>query len=303
MRYFTLVTILLAINAGVAGAQVDVGNARVVYDPLTGGFSFENLANVGGIAFRDLGDLGMNKSAASDVGGLIDVSIDDEVAWLFLDPLNGSGFSTGYIAAAGLSADLSKYSFGVVLAGSGIPTPTPIPIYSPSGIYIPESNPWVRPDPTPDPTPDLTPDLTPVPAPNNGFFEDAPTGEVFIEDLTSLHEIPIREPNLYLNPAPEVFDVLVDQRLENELMWLFYTSEDYMAVALDQFETAGLSRTIFRQNSTGIVTTCSDGVEATLQNFKSLIPEPSAAALASISAIGLIVASRRSSVATPPVRP
>lgn len=132
----TLAVVALSLTAGEAFAQL-TGSEVAVYDPATGNVVLNSLSNVGGI---QADGSGVPNGTANALGGFV-TPATDSVSWLFFSPLNGDGHNLGNIFPLSLPQtdfDGGAYSVGLVITGSGISTPTSIPITGGLTDVIPE---------------------------------------------------------------------------------------------------------------------------------------------------------------------
>lgn len=130
-----LVTVVIGGQA-TASDFLDVSGMKAIYDAETGSLRFEGLFNIHGVGIGRNDKVQFRPEGAATTQASFSVANEEEAGWLFLDGIEGGSFDAGTIFPAGLSDGLSDFYIGVSSIGSG-KNVTPIPIYSPSGVFLP----------------------------------------------------------------------------------------------------------------------------------------------------------------------
>lgn len=130
-----LTTALVGRNA-TASDFLDVSGMKAIYDAETGSLRFEGLFNIHGVGIGRNDKASFRPEGAATTQASFSVANEEEAGWLFLDGIEGGTFDAGAIFPAGLTDGLSNFYIGVSSIGSG-KNVTPIPIYTPSGAYLP----------------------------------------------------------------------------------------------------------------------------------------------------------------------
>lgn len=149
-----------AIGGVVASASdyLDVSGMKAIYDAETGNIRFEGLFNIHGLGIGRNENVEFRPEGATTTQASFSIANQEEIGWLFLGGIEGGSFDAGAIFPKGLSEGLSDFYIGVASMGSG-KSITPIPIYTPSGIYLPNFDLYATPAP---PVEEVPPVLEPV---------------------------------------------------------------------------------------------------------------------------------------------
>ena len=207
-KVFPIAALLCSwIAAEFAHGQNPVKSPYAVYHPATGEMTLNNITTLRYMSFADLGGLGVNPAnAVVFEQSFVDTTIPGEISWLLFTPQTGSGISLGAIAAPGLSGGLENYFLGIDY-GVDLPFPLPVPIYSPSGAYLPLENPYSGDG--------KTHTLSHV-------RYDPASGNVRIDEKDrQIVGMTIRGPGVNSTPPPNPLGGVVDVSVPNEISWSF----------------------------------------------------------------------------------
>lgn len=208
MKSFLIVTLICSWSAAqFAYGQNPVKSPYAVYHPATGEVMLNNITTLKYMGFADLGGLGLSPAnAVVFEQSFVDTTIPGEINWLLFTPQTGSGISLGAIATPGLSGGLENYFLGIDY-GVDLTFPLPVPIYSPSGAYLPLENPYSGDGKTH--------------ALSHVRYDPA-TGNVRIDEKDrQIVGMTIRGPGVDSTPPPNPLGAVVDLSVPNEISWSF----------------------------------------------------------------------------------
>lgn len=209
-KVFPIAALLCSwIAAEFAHGQNPVKSPYAVYHPATGDVTLNNITTLKYIGFADLGGLGLNPAnAVVFERSFVDTTIPEKITWLLLAPPTGSGISLGAIAAPGLSGGLENYFLGIDY-GFDTNSLYPVPIYSPSGAYLPLDNPYNE-----------YSDGKTYARPHVRY--DPASGNVRIDEKDrQIVGMTIRGPVVDSTPPPNPLGGAVDVSVPNEISWSF----------------------------------------------------------------------------------
>jgi hypothetical protein len=267
--------------AGIACAQNPVKYPYAIYHPATGEVTLNNITTLRYMGFADLGGLGLNPSnAVVFEQSFVDTTIPGEINWLLFTPQTGSGISLGAIAAPGLSGGLENYFLGIDY-GVDLTFPLPVPIYSPSGAYLPLENPYSGDGKTH--------------ALSHVRYNPA-SGNVRIDEKDQqIIGMTIRGPGVDTTPPPNPLGGVVDVSVPNEISWSFPAVTSAVFDLGNVLPAGLLLSQLEEEYAVGLLIARSSGSTQPPYMFSlpfvggRLVPEPCGLALASA---GLLFAAR-----------
>ena len=254
-----LTTAFVGRNA-TAGDFLDVSGMKAIYDAETGSIRFEGLFNIHGVGIGRNDKASFRPEGAATTQASFSVANEEETGWLFLDGIEGGSFDAGAIFPAGLSDGLSDFFIGVSSIGSGKDV-TPIPIYSPSGVYLPNFDLYATPAPpvveTPPildpvvPTMPLDPvipdepvlppvvEIPPPAEPSDPPSEEPPQWPEWAVDPPATIRDIIETPTIIEDPVaaidPPSFPLLINRPIYNSIDWGWYRQE-YLPLRMAEYQ-------------------------------------------------------------------
>ncbi|MBA4105054.1 MAG: hypothetical protein C0485_04790 [Pirellula sp.] len=239
---------------------LDVTGMKAIYDAETGSLRFEGLFNIHGVGIGRNDKAQFRPEGAATTQAGFSVANEEEAGWLFLDGIEGGSFDAGTIFPTGLSDGLSDFYIGVSSIGSG-KNVTPIPIYTPSGIYLPNFDLFATPAPpvveTPpildpviptipvDPVlpnePVLPPvvEIPPPVEPSDPPSEEPPQWPEWAVDPPATNPDVIETPTIIEDPVAEIdppsIPVLINRPIYNSIDWGWYRQE-YLTLRMAEYQ-------------------------------------------------------------------
>jgi hypothetical protein len=196
-----LVVVIFA-HTATASDYLDVSGMKAIYDANTGRLRFEGLFNIHGIGIGRNDKASFRPDGAATTQASFSVANEEEAGWLFFDGIEGGSFDAGTILPTGLSDGLSDFYIGVSSIGSG-KNVTPIPIYSASGVYLPNFD-LYAPPPVAEMPPVIQPPISEIPLEPAIPSEPAAPPVVELPVDTDLPVVTIEEPELPIDSGPIV---------------------------------------------------------------------------------------------------